>query len=220
MHDLGENLFCGLAFQLGAHAKDLGGKKKPGEHLWVSRGYLGQAGTSQRKNILTCWAMGSHWELCSRRLGVVSALLPGARTVSPEQPPHAQPYTREFKKRDDISCTAAPWFRTSSRCFQKESLKRKSLMGEKWRLDLWRPPSSNICPGGLENLGGVPPGGGCLGGLHRWGWSICKHLSNCARQSYAGHLNAFAEGWMMLEMCLSPKLCLLFTRIMTVQRSC
>lgn len=33
-------------------------------------------------------------------------LLPIARTVSPEQPSYAQPYTREFKKRDDISCTA------------------------------------------------------------------------------------------------------------------
>lgn len=30
MHDLGENLFCGLAFQLGAHAKNLGGKKSQG----------------------------------------------------------------------------------------------------------------------------------------------------------------------------------------------
>lgn len=135
MHDLGENSFCGSAFQLEATSRGTCRKKnhlgQPGKYPWVRGGYLGKARTSQRKNICTFWDVGSSCELCSRRLRVVSAILPIARTVSPEQPSYAQPYTREFKKRDDISCTAVLWLKSSSRCFQKKSLRRRKSLMEK-----------------------------------------------------------------------------------------
>lgn len=110
----------------GAHETDL---RAPWQYPWVRTGYFGKARTSQRKNLCACWDVGSSCELCSRRLRVVSAILPLARTVSPEQPSHAQPYTHEFKKRDDISCTAVLWLKSSSWCFQGKLLgKGESLM--------------------------------------------------------------------------------------------
>lgn len=138
MHDLGENSFCGLAFQLEAISRGTWNRsesetdlREPGQYPWVRGGYLSKARTSQRKNLCACWDVGSSRELCSRRLGVVSAILPLARTVSPEQPSHAQPYTREFKKRDDISCTAVLWLKSSSPGFQGKLFEKGESLMEK-----------------------------------------------------------------------------------------